>query len=207
MPEAPSSQAVRASRGASQDPRPSRTKKAIVDAVTKLAAQGKEITVSEIVSVSGVSKSSFYSHFSSLDELAAFISRQAFAHIAQVYLHRNADGALAIALHEGYGSLVEHWVSNRELYAAAAAITQTRDSYLQAVSDMAAVMESVLRASPTCPPEVDPGLAARFLALATYGLLDAWVREDVVASPQQLSDQLIALTPAWLSNTATPDEG
>jgi AcrR family transcriptional regulator len=207
MAESSGSDAVRAARGSSIDPRPSRTKRAIVAAATGLAATGEEITVAAIVSASGVSKSSFYSHFGCLDELAVYISRQAFERIAQAYLLADATDSPLTALREGYASLVEHWVDNRELYAAASVITQTRDAYLRAVAEMAAVMESVLRSSPDCPPTVDPALASRFLALATYGLLDAWVRGEIEASEQQLTDQLIALTPAWLSTPATPDQG
>lgn len=207
MAEGLSSDAVRTALGTSIDPRPSRTRRAIVAAATKLVAQGDEITVAAIVSASGVSRSSFYSHFGCLDELAAYLSRQAFERIAQAYLQADETDSPLIALREGYASLVEHWVGNRELYEAAASITQTRDSYLRAVAEMAAVMENVLRSSPGLPPGVDPALASRFLALATYGLLDAWVRGEIEASAQQLTDQLIALTPAWLSSPALPDEG
>lgn len=198
------SKQLRGSLKASSDPRAARTRHAIVAAVSTLIRNGDEISIAAIAKTAGIGKSSFYAHFASLDALAAHISRTAFQKIVHE-LQGAAPSAHSSAIRLGYVSLVEHWMTNRHLYAAVSALSTSRDSYQRGVTDMANVIEEILTICPDLPSKLDATLTARYLAEATYGLLDAWLRGDIEATAEQLTDHLVGLAPAWLDDDAADE--
>lgn len=193
----------------SVDPRVARTREAIMAAVHRLLIEGKAgfsgtgdepITVIDIVRTAGVSRSSFYSHFAGLDDVAAAILSEAFTSIRSLYSQSLADAAA-----DAYASmrlsqvrLVDHFVQNRGLYAALA--LQPLSAGIQSETVRAMTGEILASfAARDIPSAVRPDIAATYIANAAVGLLYAWLRGEVEASAEELVDNLMSLMPAWLS--------
>lgn len=179
----------------SEDPRARRTRAAILDAIRTVSAEGGDLTVSSIVRTAGISRASFYSHYESLDELAGSVKREAFRAIHDLY--RDDPVEAAEALHRSQERLVAHFVDNRALYRSVSALPISREHYLSAVRTMAALIEDVLEDHPRIPDGLDGEATARYIAGAAYGLLDAWITDELELSEAEMVDHLTRLLPPW----------
>ncbi|WP_440710742.1 TetR/AcrR family transcriptional regulator [Herbiconiux sp. YIM B11900] len=193
-------QAIRSSLEGSDDPRVARTRSGILEAVRALSEAGEELSAAAIARAAGISRASFYAHYAGLDDLANSLRRDAFRVIAELYdgevLRTGAD-----ALKASQDRLVAHFAENRGLYAAVSALPVSKQSYLADVRAMAAVIERELAEHPAFPDGLDPVATARYVAGAAYGLLDAWIAEEVDLTEPQLVEHLLRLLPSWFSRT------
>jgi AcrR family transcriptional regulator len=195
--ESGSSEALRDTLRGSTDPRVSRTRAALVAAVQSLSEAEAEVSVSAIVREAGISRASFYAHFSGLDELATSLHREAFTAIADLFRLDEPGGP--DALRRSQERLVAHFAENRALYAAVAALPTSKESHLAGVRAMAAIIEQTLDAHPAVPAGLQPAATARYISGAAYGLLDAWVAGEVDLDDEMLADHLVRLLPPWFS--------
>ncbi|CAN5183776.1 TetR/AcrR family transcriptional regulator [soil metagenome] len=187
----------------SNDPRVARTRDAILAAVRRLLTERTDdepIAVIDIVRASGVSRSSFYSHFTGLDDVAAYMLREAFARIRSLYSQSLADDAADAfeTMRLSQIRLVDHFVENRVLFSALAA--QPLGAVIQ--SDTVTAMAAEIGASFSgrdVPAGLRPDIAATYIAHAAVGLLYAWLRGEIEASAEELVASLMSLMPAWLS--------
>lgn len=131
--ESGASEALRDILRGSTDPRVSRTRAALVAAVQSLAEAEAEVSVSAIVREAGISRASFYSHFSGLDELAMSLHREAFTAIADLVRLDKTGGPDAVR--RSQERLVAHFAENRALYSAVAALPTSKESHLAGVRD------------------------------------------------------------------------
>lgn len=195
---------IRHTLSGSTDPRVARTRAAILAAVHRLLAAGHEsVSVTDIVRESGISRSSFYSHFASLTELAISMLGEEYARIAE--LDRDLRLANTVsdldAMRLSQERLVDHYVANRALYAAAVALSAETDR--RAASEMAAPILENLRVLADLPPQLRAEIASVYIANAAVGLLHAWLRGEVEATRDQLVTHLVDLLPPWFSH---PDQ-
>ncbi len=181
----------------SLDPRVARTRTGIAAAVHALSDADEELSVAAIARAAGISRASFYAHYASLDELADSLRRDAFLAIADLYQHDERPDAMRAA----QDRLVAHFAANRALYAAVGALPVTKEGYLAGVRAMAAVIEEALLEHPARPAELVPEATARYIAGAAYGLLDAWIADEIDLDEQALADHLTRLLPVWFSGT------
>lgn len=181
----------------SADPRVGRTRAAILAAVSTLTESGEELSVSAIVRTAGMSRASFYSHYASLDELASSLRREAFLAIGDLYRFDLDDRTDALRLSQE--RLVAHFSDNRALYLSVSALPVSRENYLSGVRTMAAVIEETLAVHPGRPDGLDVVATARYIAGAAYGLLDAWISEELDLTETQMVDHLTRLLPPWFS--------
>ncbi|WP_374946376.1 TetR/AcrR family transcriptional regulator [Agreia sp.] len=187
----------RVSSDSPSDPRAARTRQGILSAVARLhAADSKDISVSDIVREAQISRSSFYAHFSSLDDLAVALLRQEFASVVGPNTRSAAAGS---GLRESYTRLVEHFAQRESIYSSALGLPLSRRAFDDVV---AAYAEQVLASFDEPASEADAiraRLAATYVAGGTVSLLSAWVANHHDISADQLAGQLIDLLPAWLS--------
>ncbi|MGX6447458.1 TetR/AcrR family transcriptional regulator [Patulibacter sp. S7RM1-6] len=201
-PRPTSSDAVRRTLRKSGDPRVSRTRSGILDAVRTLSEAGDDLSVSAVVRTAGISRASFYAHYASLDDLAAALRRDAFLAIGDLYRvdrHETPD-----ALRLSQERLVAHVSEHRALYAAVAALPVSKESYLADVREMAAVIEPTLTDHPHRPADMQPATIARYVAGAAYGVLDAWTAGELELTDAELVDHLTRLLPHWYSSDGLP---
>jgi AcrR family transcriptional regulator len=188
----------------STDPRVARTRAAITAAVHRLVEQGQELTVAAIVRAAAVSRATFYSHFAGLDDLAESLTRETFHEIAEVYnVELGTVSSRAEAMRQSQVRLVDYFVANRAIFAAVAAMPVSKNGYLKSVRAMADEIEASLLKDPVLPSELQLTATARYIAGAAYGLIDAWLFDDVELTAPQLVDHLVALLPPWMSGVTT----
>ena len=180
-------------------PRVERTRASINAAVRTLACDGQELSVAAIGRVAGISRATFYAHYSGLDGLARAVWQDACVAVDDLFrfdLHTTPD-AVPLVL----GRLVEHVADHRSLYAAVAALPVSKASYLANVRAFADVIEQALDDAPHDPPGLHAATTARYMASAIYGLLDAWVAGELDLTEAELVEHLAVLHPFW--NDAT----
>jgi len=186
---------------ASGDPRVARTRQAILDAVETLAAGDEPITVAAIVRTAGIGRSSFYTHFSGIDELAVAVLGGVFQAIGaedvELRRHRIVSGAEAARVAQV--RLVGHLVQHRALYASMLALPFTSAVYMRAVDGYAAQVRATIALLPEIPHGLSADAVAIYTASGSLGLLAHWIRSDDPVPADVLVDQLMSLVPAWLA--------
>lgn len=186
---------------ASGDPRVARTRQAILDAVEALAAGDEAITVAAIVRAAGIGRSSFYTHFSGIDELAVAVLGGVFQAIGaddvELRRHRVVSGAEAARMAQV--RLVGHLVQHRALYASMLALPFTSAVYSRAVDGYAAQVRATIMLLPEIPHGLSADAVAVYTASGSLGLLAHWIRSDDPVPADVLVDQLMSLVPDWLA--------
>ena len=192
---------TRSSIRTSGDPRVARTRQAILDAVESLAAGDQPISVAAIVRAAGIGRSSFYTHFSGIDELAVTVLSGVFQAIGaedvELRRHRIVSGAEAARVAQV--RLVGHLVQHRALYASMLALPFTSTVYTQAVEGYAAQVRATIALLPEVPHGISADAVAIYTASGSLGLLAHWIRSDDPVPADVLVDQLMSLVPAWLA--------
>jgi AcrR family transcriptional regulator len=192
---------VRSGLRTSQDPRVERTRRSILDAVEILAAHEDPITVTAIVRTAGIGRSSFYTHFSGIDELAVAVLSGVFEMIGteDVELRRNRIVSGAEAARLAQVRLVWHLVQHRALYASVLSLPFTSAVYTSAIEGYAAQVRATIALLPEIPHGLSADAVAIYTASGSLGLLAQWIRSDNPVSADVLVDQLMTLLPPWLA--------
>lgn len=196
---------VRQAARASRDPRAARTRTAILSAVNELAAQGVAApSVSEIVRQAGISRSSFYTQFASLEELTAAMFSDALQQTTLLEALERGTGEMTDyeATRQATARLVEHVAAHRGLYRLG--LPATTGSYRQAIATVARQLEAA--ACVTAAPEngIVAKAATTYLAGGMLALLQVWVTGELVATNEQITSQIMTMLPAWLTAAARP---
>jgi AcrR family transcriptional regulator len=185
------------------DPRAERTRNAIFSAIQDVTAErSATVSVADIVRAAGISRSSFYAHFASLDELAAELMRMQFADLASPGAQVGSEEAIPSqhAVRVGFSRLVAHMVENLPLYSSVLELPLTRSAYDNIVAAyVTRLMESVL-VMDDVPRGLNQDIALTYIAGGTLTLISAWMRGLLDVSDDQLVDQLVMLLPSWLSD-------
>lgn len=190
---------LRAGLRRSKDPRAIRTRQQIVNAVSTLAHDdAATIGIAEIIAAAGVSRTSFYAHFAGLDELALYIFELAFQRLDEDSPEEPTPGSPTevVGLTSFMGRVVEHYVENRVLYSAVLAASISFDLVTDAITLLTTRILSLMK-NHLAPQGTTPAIVATALASATNGLLSAWLRGDLDATPKQLTEELTRLLPPW----------
>lgn len=143
-----------------------------------------------------ISRSSFYAHFSSLDDLAVALLRQEFASVAAP---NRGDTDPASSLRESYTRLVQHFAQRQSLYSHALGLPLSRRAFDEVIAAYADQVLATLGAPTSGAGAIRARLAATYVAGGTISLLSAWVADHHDISENELVDELIALLPPWLS--------
>lgn len=181
-----------------EDPRPARTRAAILAAVETLSAAGDEITVPAIVAEAGISRSTFYTQFRDLDALAIRILTDAFTEIEALDLELRRTASPIETARATTAQLVEEFARRRSLYAGVLGSRTTTEAH-RAVQD-AFAEQALGTMRETVPAHLDPRLAADYVAGGTLAVLTGWLLGDDPAPTARVQEQLLALLPTWLIN-------
>jgi len=182
------------------DPRAERTRQLIFTAIrTLIADQSASVSVPDIVRIAGISRSSFYAHFASLDVLAAEYLRAQFTGLGTGPLgHAEPLAVGENAARVGYTRLVAHMMENFPLYAGVLALPLTRSAYDQIVDAYATQMLTSVLSADSVPIDVNAELVTTYVAGGALTLISAWMRGQLDVSDDDLVNQLVALLPVWV---------
>lgn len=180
-----------------EDPRPARTRAAIVAAVEALSARGEEVTVPAIVAEAGISRSTFYTQYRDLDALAVAILTTVFTDIEALDLElRRRDTTSVETAQATTTQLVAEFARKRSLYSGVLGSRTTTEAHRAVQDAFAAQALDTMRA--TVPDDVDPRLAADYVAGGSLAVITAWLLSEQPAPTEHVQRQLLSLLPAWL---------
>jgi AcrR family transcriptional regulator len=191
---------VRQAARASRDPRAARTRAAIMAAVDELAAQGISApNVSEIVRRAGISRSSFYTQFASVEELTAAVFSEALQQTTLLEAVARSSGEMSDyeATRQAVARLVAHVAEHRGLYRLG--LPTTAGAYLHAVATVARQLEAAACVTTAPANGVAVAAATTYLAGGMLALLHAWVTDEFDATNDQITHQMMVMLPAWLT--------
>jgi AcrR family transcriptional regulator len=187
------------------DPRPARTRAAILTAVEKLALAGSDISVNAIARSAAVSRSAFYAHFADLDDLALSMLTAQFEAIGSDDVELRTDPAAderAIA-RRAAARLVAHIDQRRTLYRAALdwhVSAHVHDALARAFG--ARIQQSMTAMGDRVPAEHRNSHIARYIGGGALALLTDWLRDEAPVPPAEMARRLLAVMPEWLVGRA-----
>jgi AcrR family transcriptional regulator len=183
------------------DPRAARTREAIFAGIEKLMASGApRVTVRDVVRASGVSRSSFYAHFSGLEDLAiAFLSRQIdIVGEAGIAVRRDDLITGVAAARIGYSSLIGHVVQHFALYSSVLEVATTRAAFEGAIDAYSRrLLRSVLTLGGT-PAGANVEVVVAYVAGGALTVISSWLRGELDIDDDGLVRQLVDLLPEWV---------
>lgn len=187
-----------------KDPRPARTQAAIIDAIERLERSGNQLSVSNIVREADISRSSFYTHFRDLDAVAVHLIADLYRRIEEL----DADLRPAVPGREATEAtlnlLLDEIVHRRHLYAAVLGSGVSGRAYRELLGIFASGARATMET--TAPSDVDPDLAAHFLAAGTLATITWWITQPNPAPRDSVHAQLLDLYPSWIiaNDSRTP---
>lgn len=179
------------------DPRPARTRAMILDAVERLGSQGRELTVASVVEEAELSRSSFYTQFRDLGDIAVQLFEELHEDIVpnDAKLRESTTGRYAART--ALTVITEELKLRRYLYAAAlGAVHSARATHRIAQIMVQGVLPAVRR---TAPKHIDAEQTAVFIAGATLSSLIFWLQERPERSASEVREEIIELLPTWLT--------
>lgn len=186
------------------DPRPAKTRATILAAVERLSRTAEEVSVRAIVAEAGISRSTFYTQFRDLDDLAVSVLGDAFVAIRALDLELRTTRNPFDTAQATTRRLVEEFAEHRDLYAAVLGGRTTAEAHRAVQADFAAHAVDTMRRA--APANVDPDTAAIYVAAGSLAVISAWLTNDDPGSIDHLQTQLLALLPTWLNERDQPDE-
>lgn len=158
------------------------------------------VSVTDIVRTAGISRSTFYAHFTGLDVLATDYLRSQLAEISQsgAELRREKPGSGTRSARIGYRRLIAHMVEHYPLYSSVLELPPTRTAHNAIVDAYAGQLAQSMLALGPVPADVNPDVVANYVAGGALTLIGARMNGQVEASDDELVEQLTALLPAWL---------
>lgn len=181
-----------------QDPRPARTRTAILEAIETLERDGGELTVSSIVRTAGISRSSFYTHYKDLDALVVDLIRDIYEKIEELDAELRPVAPGEDVTRETVGLLLGEIAARKHLYAAVLGSGMSAVAQRQLLDILAKGAAATLEQA--APTDVNAELASRYLAGGTLGTIIWWVTASPDTPMDDVREQLLELYPVWVTS-------
>ena len=188
----------------STDLRAVRTRKQIADALDGLARRKVEVTVSSLVREAGVSRGTFYTHYSGLDELAGELQAAIVHRIAHWERQRaHADPGETVlsrreSIAEALRMLVDHYAEYKLFYAAIFSLPTSLVATNVLVDALADELREHMLIDARIPDGVDASIASLFIAGGWMAVISEWVMGRLEASGAAVAAHLVSLVPEWM---------
>lgn len=171
------------------DPRPARTRAAIIAAIERLGERGAELSVSSVVVEASLSRSSFYSQFNDIGDVAVQLLRELY--------EQNTVPTEPLA---AVKFLLTEFSARRHLYSAVLGDSATVSSEWEVCEIVATASLPAIAA--VAPSHVRPEFAARFFASGALACIIPWLRSEQPASVDSIAEQLLELRPSWVQSSS-----
>lgn len=192
-------------RNPEDDPRYQRTRRALLDALLELAAQRPTMTVSvsELTSRAGVSRSSFYAHAASpADLLADHLIASLSPHLDRLgTVLSDEPERFQERTREIYVDLLREVQVDRDVYVHVFAesgtgmvLARLRGRFRQASE---AFVGDLVRHLAQDPGELWVGMAAAQHSSSLIIMIDSWLAAGADRSPEDVVDTYLSLAPPW----------
>ncbi|WGL54117.1 TetR/AcrR family transcriptional regulator [Nocardioides sp. BP30] len=188
------------------DPRAVRSRQALREAFLR-AVQSQspsEMTVAALARAAGISRTSFYEHFGSPEELAVDTLDELFTTISDIDITLRRAGSTTSPLEASrlaVQALVDFLGPRRTTYARLLGPGAAPTVYVAVSEAFVRHATDALSRTAYRPDGVDVALTARFLAGGVLKVLGIWLAEPAPRPSEEVVDALIACFPAWLTRT------
>ncbi len=199
---------LRTALRSSADPRPGRTRQAILGAVHVLAGEEREaITVGDIVAQAQISRSAFYTQFAGIDELALSVLSEALDEMMVLDGLRTdaSESSRSDVARMGLSAFVQHVEENRALYASVLSLPFTYLTYTRFIEALAARVAEAIEAAGLIDDQPRIRSTSTYVAGGLLAVLHLWLRGELPGTAETLVDELMALhPPAYLFRGTVP---
>lgn len=191
MPNRTESTAARA-----QDPRPARTRAAILDAIERLGEANTEISVAAVVAEAQLSRSSFYSQFKDIGDVAVQLMRDIAAEMLRLDLRlRPSEGGRASTI-AVTGYMLSEMQRRRGLFAAVLGSAASVESEREICRVIAESMQQSV--STQVDEEMDAETVSLFIVSGMLSVTTAWLIAGCPYSLSELQERIVPALPNWL---------
>jgi AcrR family transcriptional regulator len=175
----------------SSDPRPARTRAALIRAFNELVLNSavEPIRVADIIRLADVSRSTFYEHYDDADAL----HREALAGPLSIL----GDALFGKASEARLVAILQHFFDHRQRANTTLNSSGFRD---QVTGVLAELIAKRMGADDAGSPDPEAKLAAWQLAEATLGLVRVWIRGEVECGPDLIASAILRAS-AWRDGT------
>lgn len=188
----------------STDARAVRTRDRIVSALEYLAEQGREINVSSVVREAGISRGTFYTHFSSLEDLAVEMQAEVvhlLAGMERTAAHLDPKGTSESrreSISKALSEVVDHYYRYRSFYAAVFSMPISQAAAKARVEALATELQEHMSIDAVVPEHVNVRMASLFIAGGWITVLSEWTLGSFEATGEQVAEHMVSLVPEWL---------
>lgn len=183
-------------RSRATDPRPARTRAAILAAIERLGELGEPLTVAAIVRRAGISRSTFYTQFRDLDDVAIRLMRDLYVRIEHLDAQLREQGLRREATERTTAMLIEEFTRHRVLYAAVFSSGMSADT--QRVIQGVFAHGALSTAQHAHPDGVPSEFAALYIAGGMLAILVDWLLSDDPVDANTLQHEMLACLPGWV---------
>jgi AcrR family transcriptional regulator len=184
------------------DPRAVRSRERLREAFAAAveSQSPSEMSVAALARAAGISRTSFYEHFGSPEELALDALDGLFDTITDLDVELRGDGATSplAASRNAMQALVDYLGPRRTTYARLLGPGASPKVHAEVTAAYVAHAVQALSRAAHRPASVDVEVTARFLAGGVLGVLGAWLTEPSPRAPAAVVDALLDCLPAWL---------
>ncbi|WP_169786793.1 TetR/AcrR family transcriptional regulator [Nitriliruptor alkaliphilus] len=188
------------------DPRAQRTRALLLaEYERQLALGGEPPTVASLVREAGVSRSAFYGHFTSIDEVGVAAVRSALDQLGVRDTEmRRDDAASGVSVARmTYAAFFAHILGHRHLYAPLIGANDISAAHDELREVLIAQTQRSIEAIADRPDGVDSRRAARFIIGGLMAVMAEWLRDPQPCSPQELAEHIAQTLPTWFASTNT----
>jgi AcrR family transcriptional regulator len=184
-----------------EDPRAVRTRRLLDEALSRFMdafPEGGLPSVVELTQEAGVARSAFYSHFSSVEDLALARVSSAFERIGEndLGMRRSTPQESHAAAEIAVRQLVRIFLDDRSLYTALLSAGSTT-TYDAVIAELAARTRVSLASGVRIPAGVDRYLASEYIAGGLVRVLGLTAKGTTAIDESELIEQLLSLAPLW----------
>lgn len=189
----------------SEDPRALRTQDKVFKAAQELSsAGGNDLSVSKLASAANISRATFYTYFADLEDLALHLHDTTLREIAAQEeaktrpLEVENGSEFSEARRQSMQQLVEHFATNRTLYASVLSVVQTRAIEQRIAKTIEASIIHRHQDWATPPDGIHLEPIAHMLSAAFTRLLCDWVTGQIPLGTSAMTQHLLELMPLWM---------
>lgn len=192
----------RVALAATGDARAHSTRRRLADALRELLAEDAgEPSVVAIASRAGVGRSTFYTHFATVDDLVVFVVDEILEALSPIDVRRRSTQELSRdeITRLGLDELIENLTAERDvlLYATRTSEPVVRD---RLVAELAHSLEGTIHTE--APGLTGPRLrlSTEFVAAGLMHVALGWIAEPGSASREDVIESLFGILPQWLTS-------
>lgn len=186
------------------DPRPARTRAAILAAIERLGERDEDLTVAAVVAEAQIARASFYAQYQDLGDVAVQLMRDLHRDLLERPEGLCGGGSGTDAARLSIEALCEEFERRRSLYRAVLG-SGVSGVAIRAICEI--IAESSLPAiRRLAPSEVDPRVAAHFISSGLLTLFTCWLLSPRPVPVALVFEQVKLLLPPWLLQEPAPAE-